>query len=1069
MQQLNVKPVNLTGHSNQVPHQTRGLREHAVPPLPEWSLGGGEWTGDRQHLHSRAGASVLELVSPVVKLSPRRLYLFSLTLDSAHECAVTLALERFSVIASRRVAGNGELGVALRTKTVRGRLCRIRIQIAAKDDAVPFEASQLSIRCLCVALDDLSNPKTGSTHLAHWGWFQRSVHAVCKRSRFWNSLVSEIEMRLGREEILSLPQYMAVCPTGQCNASCGFCSVTINRTGIIKKQLPYEKLDLFLAPVSSSLRLFGLEGNGEPTLYERFDDLVQRVTVSDSPAYLITNGERLSREQILLLLASPVDSINVSLNAATPEIHRKIMRLKSFGAVLTNIRRLVVWRGEAAAPLLSVSLVVTHDNVHEVQRFLYLCEWILRVDRIHIRPLAELATEGSTFEDLRALVPYESDVEDMLDSVAEYLEATPRRAEIMLEPSNFRAFRADPIELDGSITSDGELCVPRSRYWAARRGTVQARWRLNELVIGDVSEESGIIYASCEVPLAAEKDVRLLADVTVFQGTLTIMVVGDGGSVLAVRNVGQNHDVPRSPVELRFNGGRSTRASIQLAKAEGQFDAAIEFRHLKSPRVAVSRDLRLPHARRWEVCSSEAQIRWNGSQVHVAWDGAAGPYLVKSYGFPCRAETAARLKVRIDVRSGALGIGILSEDASTWLRNCTYGRGHHDGEVVFETAKNRKAHVVLYSASEDPLDASVDWLDQLDALPDFLERKIVVDELRIPPAHRWSGAMSNASVEWIGARVLIRYEGSPHLYLAMSSRFPCVQREGFVQKASVCVDVKRGQLGIGFLGSVGFVAAFSFGPGQRRETLAVNTHAETELQVVLYALTHEPLDAEVDWGNSLVSELQLETPPELDFLIGRDEAECISERRLAAWDARPAQRGNCPAVEPPLKNGARRGAGYRDSDFTARPPGGDPVIGQAGLLRRVRAVYAREGVSGVAYRVMARLIPYLGSPTPAPSAPRYGPFVKRMLDATLGKPKIYCQKPWKDLHNYTVDGRMDVCCIATGASQEGHALGNMFKDDFQKVWNGASARRFRRTVNTDEKLFVCARCTMANNYKSAFD
>ena len=53
------------------------------------------------------------------------------------------------------------------------------------------------------------------TFLPHWGRFQRSLHTLCKRSRFFNHLISSIEMRVDREEVISLPQYIGLCPTGQ--------------------------------------------------------------------------------------------------------------------------------------------------------------------------------------------------------------------------------------------------------------------------------------------------------------------------------------------------------------------------------------------------------------------------------------------------------------------------------------------------------------------------------------------------------------------------------------------------------------------------------------------------------------------------------------------------------------------------------------------------------------------------------------------------------------------------------------------------------------------------------------
>ena len=74
----------------------------------------------------------------------------------------------------------------------------------------------------------------------------------------------------------------------------------------------------------------------------------------------------------------------------------------------------------------------------------------------------------------------------------------------------------------------------------------------------------------------------------------------------------------------------------------------------------------------------------------------------------------------------------------------------------------------------------------------------------------------------------------------------------------------------------------------------------------------------------------------------------------------------------------------------------------------------------------------------------------------------------KSLHNFSVDGRMDVCCIATGPSQERYALGNLFTQSFQEVWNGPSAREFRRTVNSANPLPPCQRCPMAYGYQGLF-
>jgi radical SAM protein with 4Fe4S-binding SPASM domain len=82
-----------------------------------------------------------------------------------------------------------------------------------------------------------------------------------------------------------------------------------------------------------------------------------------------------------------------------------------------------------------------------------------------------------------------------------------------------------------------------------------------------------------------------------------------------------------------------------------------------------------------------------------------------------------------------------------------------------------------------------------------------------------------------------------------------------------------------------------------------------------------------------------------------------------------------------------------------------------------------------------------------------------------GRYEIFCQKPWTDLHNFTVDGRLDVCCIATGSSQEQYKLGNLTSDSFQDIWNGPAAKQFRRTVNSKNPLPPCARCPLGYAYQ----
>ena len=374
------------------------------------------------------------------------------------------------------------------------------------------------------------------TALPHWSRLQRAVHARCKRSRTFNALVASIEMRLGHEELLSLPGYFAICPTGQCNALCAFCSVTINRTGIIKKQLPLDRLGAFLQPMAKTIRLYGLEGNGEPTLHSQFRRLVQTLTYGGSKTYLISNGSRLTPELIRLLMHDGINSVNFSLNAASGPTHRQVMKLRHFDRIIESIRALARGRGEGAgsgkSPIVSISLVVTDENIHEVADFLRLGEEHLEVDRIYIRPLSELGNELGTVEDLRGLEPTESAVHDMLDGVADYLAFTPRRALIYVNPDNFRAVRPDPSEAVYRPRGfEDRLLAPRGRHWTVIDPGLRVRWDFDRVRVTGTSDMP-VLMESAPVPVEPGKVQTLAFTAWAAHPSITLCVCGPDGKVL---------------------------------------------------------------------------------------------------------------------------------------------------------------------------------------------------------------------------------------------------------------------------------------------------------------------------------------------------------------------------------------------------------------------------------------------------------------------------------------------------------------------------------------------------------
>ena len=1161
---------------------------------------------------NRRDKSVL-IESPTFALPRDSIVYFSLFVEMNDPCGLHLSLQSpIEKVAERAVFGSGEIALSFRYVSKSGG--EFRLSLAGYQPGTAVRVKTHILRLTVRAVKNSSTPrKTGAdiTYLPHWAIWQRFVHRLCARSRWVNAAVATLEMHLDREEMLSLPQYMAICPTGQCNASCGFCSVTTNRTGIIKKQLPFETLDHFLSPVVGTLRLFGLEGNGEPTLYDHFDELLIKVTSQGAPVYLISNGQRLTADQIALLLASPTDAINFSLNAATAETHQRVMKLKGWDAVVQNISRFVRWRGDARRPILSVSIVVTRDNAHEVQQFLHFAEWQLKVDRVLIRPLSEIANDAGAVEDLRDLVPYESQINDMFDAVAEYLEFVPRRAEIVVDPTVFNAFRPNPRNLIFSPPGfEDQLLAPRSTDWRVESDQIHARWRLNRLEISASSPGSPLPIKQLAIPLSNQQTVarwlviarsRLVSVIAgrwmtfrcsalVRKGTLRIAIVDESGNLLGAADSDSDKNSARGLMTIKFLTPSTGGVAIELHSDEPIVESTIDFGRMYAWPFADSMEIKLPHSSRWQIDRPGTSVHWQGNELELSAQAQPGIYLYRSYTVAASPEESISLTVKIEVDRGALGIGILSEDGNQWLITKRYKVGSCTSEIAFNTVKYSGFQVVLYALTEELLRARINWGNSIDAPPVHKSRLIEPRQLLLPKSASWNVDSPEAEILWHGSVVQINWRGVEGVSFLRSPRFPCPRLYNERPTVSVHVSVKSGRLGLGFIGrkTENFTAVFYFPIGEHDRILEIDPDGHQSLMVVLFSDSSLPLEASVDWGKCLNLELQeakqewrgglfdprdeqrrptFQAEPEQLFLPAQSSwivdsagvsARWIGSSIKIAWNGPKGtyllrsprfpcldNHGEIPIVSvrvtvesgqlgigflggqteqftnivslpvgkhnrrleidtdgqhhlmavlfsdssEPLKATVDWGDNFNPEtrtvlhDMVHKP--GDRKQTSAmeaepgklskppGILARFANIYMHAGFAGVirkaagvlARRVRSRsLSSLLGS-----SFRRLGEVAfNRLLKRYFPSKTIYCQKPWTDLNNFTVDGRMDVCCITTGPSQERYALGNIHKQDFQEIWNGDKMKEFRRTVNGKDKLPPCARCPMANNYRPPF-
>jgi radical SAM protein with 4Fe4S-binding SPASM domain len=1067
--QLLSMPVNDPETTTVVPVSRRAARNPAsraaedtlVPPLSSWIIRAGRFDPASGRLEAPVGGETLLLESPPFLVPAGTIVHACLFLEDEFGCGFTLALRsRLGVVAQRSISGSGEMALGLnftagRSTTVRYYLYGFRSGPATSTSA---RISKLSCRTGQSA-EATARGESPSTVMPHWNRRQRALHRLCARSRWLNSAVAAFEMLAGKEELVSLPQYMAICPTGQCNASCQFCSVTTNRTGIIKKQLPFEAIDALVSPILGTLRLFGLEGNGEPTLYDRFDDLLFRVTAGGAPVYLITNAERLTREQIGLLLASPVDAVNVSLNAATAPTHREVMKLKGWPQVVENISRLVRWRGTSTSPLVSVSMVVTRQNAHEVQRFLHFCEWELRVDRILIRPLSEIANDSGAVEDLRDLVPYESQINDLFDSIAEYLDLVPRRAHIVIDPAAFRAFASDPPgQLQCPPGFEQFLLAPRREGWSATTPDTVLEWSaLSRLAIRSSKEavaapdvEVRVVARSMAVPVPADMRRVLRCRLRTGTGAVGVRIIDEAdGMVNASAFVCATDDRIDDRLELVVPAGPERTVRIEVVAGPGAFAAVLDLGMTTTPVMPCPTAL-LPHPTRWQIDTPGTEIRWNGSILSIMGQAPAGRYLYRTYHVSSVASRHIDLAVDVNVSSGALGIGILSGDGARWLATERFNRGAGARSITFDMDDSGGFQVVLYPLTDEPLVATTDWGAQLGPRPRHNDRIFTPDELILPVSREWFCDTAGTNVTWVGKCLTLTAPALPKVYLVRSPAFACPALRGVRSFVRFRAIIRAGRLGVGLLGAASgtFVVHQSFPTGDHAVSMDIDPLGQASLVLVVYSDCDQPLDASIEWESPISASPE---DGEQDWRGGTFDPRDGFLAHAARPEPSPGARAvlDQPVVQPgsiePTSIVGRAWRAYREGGLERVA---DKTAGAAGrFIMPMGRPYAI--VSHVATRLASKAL-------------------KALLARRQGASSVYCQKPWTDLNNFSVDGRMDVCCITTGPSQERYALGNIFEQDFQEVWNGERMKEFRRTVNTPQKLPPCARCPMANNYSPPF-
>lgn len=164
-----------------------------------------------------------------------------------------------------------------------------------------------------------------------------------------------------------LPSKLQFEPVGRCNLRCPMCAAPYRE---VAQSDALVEVDLFRRVLQElpALEELHLQGIGEPLLHPRFFELVRLAVDRGARVTTSSNLTFLSEEMGDLCVSSGLDTVHVSIDAANPEVYRRIRVGASLAQVLANVERLLQARRRRGSrlPRLKLVAVLMHLNLGEL-------------------------------------------------------------------------------------------------------------------------------------------------------------------------------------------------------------------------------------------------------------------------------------------------------------------------------------------------------------------------------------------------------------------------------------------------------------------------------------------------------------------------------------------------------------------------------------------------------------------------------------------------------------------------------------------------------------------------------
>ncbi|MCR5260945.1 MAG: radical SAM protein [Candidatus Gastranaerophilales bacterium] len=170
----------------------------------------------------------------------------------------------------------------------------------------------------------------------------------------------------------TLPKFILFDHDRTCNARCVICRDECISNDKNKIKELNKIADEKLIPLCKDAENVYISGSGEIFYSDHSQYLLKKITkLYPKIRYsIVTNGINCTRENIKKLgLQGKIDTLTISIHAATPETYKKIVRAGNFNIILKNLADLKLHREEDKIKLIQIIFIVSAINYKEMPAF----------------------------------------------------------------------------------------------------------------------------------------------------------------------------------------------------------------------------------------------------------------------------------------------------------------------------------------------------------------------------------------------------------------------------------------------------------------------------------------------------------------------------------------------------------------------------------------------------------------------------------------------------------------------------------------------------------------------------